>query len=146
MQKLLISLVASLVLSAVGVSPAHAQGPVQGNTFAVSLTGLPGDVYQCQTVRATAAVRVYLDGTRAAKPVVLTLWVETPLGRALLSQQTRQIRPGQTVRITAPFATPCPETAMDGTSYPVTLGVSVTIKNETLEATQTSLYHANTQP
>lgn len=146
MQKCIVSVAACLILSVLGAVPARAQSPVQGNTFAISLTGLPNDLYRCETVRATVGIAVYSDGTAVRKPVLITTWVETPLGRAVLTRQSRQLRPGQTARFSSSFASPCPQEPSVGASYPLTVGLTVTIKNETLEASQAVLYHDTSQP
>src|SRR5690349_15390011 len=133
MQKRIVSVAVCLVLSVLAAAPARAEAPVQGSTFMISLTGLPNDIYQCQTVRATISISVYNDGTTARKPALITTWIETPLGRAVLNQQSRQLLPGHTTSVSTSFASPCPGASSVGGSSSVTLGVTVTIKNETLE-------------
>jgi hypothetical protein len=148
MNKRIVCIAVCLALSVLAAVPARAQAPVQGPTFALDLTGLPDDLYQCQSVRGAIDISLFANGTTAREPAVVTMWIETPLGRAVLDRQTRGLRPGQSVRVLVAFASPCPVTLVPGpfTTFPVTVGVDVTIKGETLEATHTMTYYNTTAP
>jgi hypothetical protein len=142
MTKRLFTSAALVALLAITVQPVSANEVVRGRTFAVALANLPADLFPGDPLNVTVRVLIYDDGTEGRKPVTITLWTETPLGRAVLATETRSLHPGRTFKTGAAFnyRSPFPTNTFD--PIPATVGVTVTYKTETLEARHEMLLHS----
>lgn len=145
MTKRIITTVAIVAMLAIAVSPVSANEVVRGNTFAIALTGLPDELHPGDPLNVRLRVLIYDDGTRSRQPVTITAWTETPLGRAILSSQTGRLLPGRMLNTSAAlnYDSPLPP---GSSSITTIVGVTVTYKNETLEARHTLVLHSAPSP
>ena len=131
-----IALVTMLLVAATAAAPpARADEVVRGRTLSVALRGLPDQIAVGEPLNVTVEVEVADDGTSLRKPVQIVVWIETPFGPAILEQQTRRILPGRTLRFAAAFNYSGRVPPASGGT--MTVGVTATLKSETLEATHT---------
>jgi hypothetical protein len=145
MTKRIITTLAIVAMLTIAASPVSANEVVRGNTFAIALTGLPDELYPGDPLPARLRILIYENGTRSRQPVTITTWTETPLGRAILSSQTRRLLPGQPLSTSAVLNYDSPLPPGSG-SISTTVGVTVTYKNETLEARHTLILHSAPSP
>jgi hypothetical protein len=107
---------------------------VAGNTFSLEMIDFPDRLVVGQSMTARVAIHVNETGSDERVPAQIQTWTETPFGRAYLSNRTRRLRPGHTTSVPVALVINTIRPA-DFAPFPATFGVSVTIKNETLEAT-----------
>ena len=141
MKKRSVSIVACLVVVAISALPVRASDLAAGQRFAVAISGLPDELYNCQPVSMTVGIELYDDGTARRKPVVVTTWIETPFGRAVLNEQVRSVLPGQTVEHSVAYSSQCGPGPGSGAAARIVIGVTASIKGETLEVRHVLLYH-----
>jgi hypothetical protein len=151
MTKFTTSLVASVVfLMTIAVPPVRADELATGETFSIALIGIPETHVQGQPFSVTVAIHVFADGTNSPKPVSIRTWIETPLGRGILSSRTRMLMPGTTTRMSVTFvhivnrAAPRPTEGQP--PVPVTFGVTAKLKREILDVSATTLIISGSAP
>jgi hypothetical protein len=126
---------AALVLAmGIAVPQAQANEVVRGQYLAIALADFPDTVPAGAAISGTMAVKVLANGSTQLVPVTITRWVETPLGRATLGTDTKSLKPGTNYKtdLAVAYNTILAEKFQ---SVEVTFGITVTMKNETLEAT-----------
>lgn len=141
---LALALAAVLALAGCSLVPASAQDRVptaataEGKSFSIAISGLHDSYYANEPVTMTISIRVEDDGTTGRMPVSLTLWADTPLGRASLDDHVRRLAPGQTVTYTQTFErrSTADDLTSDGGPKYVRIGLTGTLKGETLDASK----------
>jgi hypothetical protein len=133
MQRRIISLIACLALATLAVVPARANGTTQGRIVSVGLHGFTDELFVGQFLTGAITVGLTDDGSTKRKLITVTTWVDTPLGRATISQELHRLAPGQeaTYLVAIPYLRPIPGSQ---NGLPVTIGVTVAVKGETVEA------------
>jgi hypothetical protein len=117
---------ALVAVAAASPAPAWANGEASGTTFSIEVQDFPDHAYRGAAVSGTLSIT--LDGiTGAARMAQVVTYVDTPLGRAVLSQTPINLGAGETrvVRMRC-------DVDADAATGPLTFGVQVVVGDEVL--------------
>jgi hypothetical protein len=140
------SIVACLLVAATAPTPARADEVARGRILSVAIVGLPDDLYSCQPLGMSIILELDDDGSTRRRPVSVTTWMETPFGRAVLDEHVRMLRPGQRMVFSVAFAYRCVPPEGAGATRDVTIGVTASVKGESVEASHTMRLHDSAPP
>ena len=145
MQRRIVSIIACLALATLAVVPARANGTTQGRAISVAIHGFADELFVGQFLTGAITVGLTDDGSTRRKLFTVTTWLDTPLGRATISQEVHRLLPGQeaTYLVAIPYLRPAPGSQ---NGLPLTFGVTVAIKGETVEATHALTLYATEAP
>jgi hypothetical protein len=128
--------------AAVPAAKADKLGMTEGRHFGIALVGFEDEVPMGAAISGTLMIEMHDEGASGRVPTTITTWVQTPLGRGVLNSQIRNLKPGQTttVPVATTFNTRAP---LNVDRVEVTFGVTVSVKDETLETSHTMTFVQN---
>jgi hypothetical protein len=97
MKNVHLSILALVLIASTALAPAAlANGTTTGNTFSISLVGLPDTAKRGDILQGTASIYLFPDGTWTRKLVRFQIYLDTPTGTNQLANSSFSLRPGET--------------------------------------------------
>ena len=129
---MLVGIGALVLATALGATPAFANGSSPGSTFDLAVADFPDRVYLGGSLEGAVSISMHDDGSQSARLVQVSLFVDTPLGRATMWSRTMKLMPGQTrtLRVKVPVSE-------DAATGEFTFVIQATVGNEALSVSHT---------